>query len=478
MAVSDDHVLAALFAGFSIGFGWFTAWKGIQQTRRIRNPLRSTYIYMVWGELLSNIPIGVLGWLLLDGVLPPSLPVLFMLLFFWVFETQLQPQIIINRIGIIADSPRTVTWVKWCTVAFVGFINISVFVIWIPSHVQPPPSDQNFLGWMVEINKVYDRITKVLILILDAGLNGWFVHVVKQRLVKQHRLVKYQPLIRFTNQMMLIAVMMDVCLVVLLSLPNEMVYIQFHPCAYLVKLHIEMTMASLITRLARGQPANDFDDDSGGYGLSSEAQRHRNTYNNYLAGPQLSKTKDIELAAVGTSSKGDSKVQTSTTTTTTTTSETTAPAAGGFPRRPSRTAEMILPPRYDESNSNKPSSVQPPQQQQHHLHHQTMSQDRSYEGSGHQQYSSASRRSQRRPSLSNSVLGLGRTRFGYGDDEEAWLTRNAGQPAEGGEQQQQQYRSQDEENMVVQAVIPLPLVPGGRGSTSTPMGSRRPSVSR
>lgn len=63
---------------------------------------------------------------------------------------------------------------------------------------------------MVEINKVYDRITKVLILILDAGLNGWFVHVVKQRLVKQHRLVKYQPLIRFTNQMMLIAVMMDV----------------------------------------------------------------------------------------------------------------------------------------------------------------------------------------------------------------------------------------------------------------------------
>lgn len=258
---------------------------------------------------------------------------------------------------------------------------------------------------------------------------------------------------------------------VLLSLPNEMVYIQFHPCAYLVKLHIEMTMASLITRLARGQPANDFDDDSGGYGLSSEAQRHRNTYNNYLAGPQLSKTKDIELAAVGTSGKGDSKVQTSTT------SGTTAPAAGGLPRRPLRTAEMIHPPRYDESNSNKSSSVQPPQQQ-HHLHHQTMSQDRSYEGSGHQQYSSASRRSQRRPSLSNSVPGLGRTRFGYGDDEEAWLTRNAGQPEEGGEQQQQQYRPQDEEDMVVQAVIPLPLAPGGRGSTSTPMGSRRPSVSR
>lgn len=135
MAVTDDHVLAALFAGFSVGFGWFTAWEAIKQTRRIKNPLRSTYIYMVWGELISNIPIGVLGWLLLDGKLPLSLPVLFMVLFFWVFETQLQPQIVINRIGIIAESQKTVTWVKWGTVVFVGLINISVFVIWIPSRM-------------------------------------------------------------------------------------------------------------------------------------------------------------------------------------------------------------------------------------------------------------------------------------------------------------------------------------------------------
>ncbi|KAK8126566.1 uncharacterized protein PG998_002325 [Apiospora kogelbergensis] len=416
MAVTDDHVLAALFAGFSVGFGWFTAWEAIKQTRRIKNPLRSTYIYMVWGELISNIPIGVLGWLLLDGKLPLSLPVLFMVLFFWVFETQLQPQIVINRIGIIAESQKTVTWVKWGTVVFVGLINISVFVIWIPSHVQPPPSDETLLGWMVEINKVWDRITKVLILVLDAGLNAWFVSVVKKRLVKQHRLVKYKPLITFTNQMMVIAILMDVCLVILLSLPNELVYIQFHPCAYFVKLHIEMSMASLITRLARGQPANDFADS--GYGMSSESQRQRDTYNNYLAGPQLSGAKDIELAAVSAGKDG-SKAQS-----TPTTSHSAAPAAaandndnGGvksFARRLSRTAaDMILPPRYDESNKSQ--------------HQQTMSQDRSYEGTGHQHHSSVSRRSMRRPSLSSSVHGLGRTRFGYGDDEEVSLTNHAGQ---------------------------------------------------
>ncbi|KAK8055636.1 hypothetical protein PG993_000863 [Apiospora rasikravindrae] len=441
MPASDDHVLAALFAGFSIGFGWFTAWEAIQQTRRIRNPLRSTYIYMVWGEIVSNIPIGVLGWLLLDGILPPTLPVLFMVLFFWVFETQLQPQIIINRIGIIAESRKTVTWVKWSTVAFVGLINISVFVIWIPSHVQPPPSDENLLGWFVEINKVYDRITKVLILILDAGLNGWFVHVVKQRLVKQHRLVKYKPLISFTNKMMFISILMDVCLVVLLSLPNEMVYIQFHPCAYLVKLHIEMTMASLITRLARGQPDNDFEDE---YGLSSQSQRQRNTYANYLNGPQWSGAKDIEMVAtaVGNPSSNSHNSHSKDNSTT----SQTRTDAGLPPKRPARTSETILPPRYDESKSSR--------------------------GLPHPQHTMSH---SRRPSLGNSIPGLGRTRFGYGDDEEISLTSNAGQVGGGDREEQQQETHQHAQAMP--SDTPLPLAVAGRRNP-TPVGSRRPSVTR
>jgi hypothetical protein len=36
----------------------------------------------------------------------------------------------------------------------------------------------------------------------------------------------------------------------LLSLPNEFLYGQFNPVAYMVKLNIEMTMASLIKRIA------------------------------------------------------------------------------------------------------------------------------------------------------------------------------------------------------------------------------------
>ena len=40
-------------------------------------------------------------------------------------------------------------------------------------------------------------------------------------------------------------------LIGLMSLPNQVVYIQFHPIAYMVKLNIEMSMADLIVKTAR-----------------------------------------------------------------------------------------------------------------------------------------------------------------------------------------------------------------------------------
>lgn len=48
-------------------------------------------------------------------------------------------------------------------------------------------------------------------------------------------------------------------LIGLMFLKNQIVYIQFHPVVYMVKLNIEMTMASLVVRLARGQTDNDMD---------------------------------------------------------------------------------------------------------------------------------------------------------------------------------------------------------------------------
>lgn len=72
MATTGDYQLAALAAGFTIGFGCLTVWEAIKQTRRNRNPLRSTYIYMLWGQIATNTAIGIIGWLFLSGAIGPT----------------------------------------------------------------------------------------------------------------------------------------------------------------------------------------------------------------------------------------------------------------------------------------------------------------------------------------------------------------------------------------------------------------------
>lgn len=85
-----------------------------------------------------------------------SVPLFFSILFLWVFEIQLLMQIIINRIAVVVDNRRLIRNVKvstqslyssnigayyyqWGTAAIITLVNVAVFVIWIPSHLNPPP---------------------------------------------------------------------------------------------------------------------------------------------------------------------------------------------------------------------------------------------------------------------------------------------------------------------------------------------------
>jgi hypothetical protein len=68
----------------------------------------------------------------------------------------------------------------------------------------------------VNVNNVWDKISKVLILIVDAGLNWYFLRTVKIRLVRQHGLVKYQPLVGFNAKLMVVSIAMDVSLQLLI----------------------------------------------------------------------------------------------------------------------------------------------------------------------------------------------------------------------------------------------------------------------
>jgi hypothetical protein len=73
-------------------------------------------------------------------------------------------------------------------------------------------------------------------------------------------------------------------LIGLMFLPNQVVYIQFHPVAYMVKLNIEMSMASLVIRLARGKGEVDLDDyyhSSSGPGGNTASSQHAASHNNF-----------------------------------------------------------------------------------------------------------------------------------------------------------------------------------------------------
>ncbi|THC93007.1 hypothetical protein EYZ11_007516 [Aspergillus tanneri] len=136
---------------------------------------------MVWGEILVNLAIGVIAWLFLEQVIPLGIPVLFSILFLWAFEIHFLMQILVNRVMVVAAKKSKVIAIKWWTAAIITLINIAVFCIWIPAHLDPPVSEV-----FVTINKYWDRISKILILLVDATLNVWFTRSVKKRLIERH----------------------------------------------------------------------------------------------------------------------------------------------------------------------------------------------------------------------------------------------------------------------------------------------------
>ncbi|KAK8093166.1 uncharacterized protein PG998_014567 [Apiospora kogelbergensis] len=214
---------------------------------------------MLWGEIVANLVLGVLAYLFLNDNIHAGVPIFFVILVCWVFEIQLLMQIIVNRIAVISETPKTVSYIRWGTVGIISSINIAVFIIFIPAHLEHPLTKA-----FVEANKYWDKISKFLICFIDVGLNWYFLRIVKQRLVKYYGLKKYAPLAAFNAKLMVLSVGMDILLIGLMFLPNQTVFIQFHPVVYIVKLNIEMAMANLIRKLAQSGHGDDMPDSGGG----------------------------------------------------------------------------------------------------------------------------------------------------------------------------------------------------------------------
>ncbi|KAF2811140.1 uncharacterized protein BDZ99DRAFT_570400 [Mytilinidion resinicola] len=243
MSTSTDYKVSCIAFGFTLGFGYLTGWDAWKLTRKHRSPLRSMFIWMVWGELIVNLAIAIVAWLFLEGIIKPTFPTFFFILVLWVFEIQFILQILVNRVSLITRKDSKVEYIRWGTVGIISIIEISVFCIWIPAHLDVSQT-------YVHINNIWDKITKFIILFVDCGLNYYFITQIRHRLVR-NGIEKYNDLVRFNLRIIIVSISMDLLIVGTMFLQNGVVFLQFHPVAYTVKLKIELSMTNLITKIAQ-----------------------------------------------------------------------------------------------------------------------------------------------------------------------------------------------------------------------------------
>ncbi|TGO27157.1 hypothetical protein BPAE_0046g00190 [Botrytis paeoniae] len=246
---SADLAIASIAFGWTLGFGWLTAWTAYKQTRRVRQRygitrVHTPYVVMIWSELAVCLAFAIICWLhLYDAeTIPPSFAFFFCILTLWALQVQFLLQIIVNRISILFTVKKKALHLKIAVAVIITLINISVYCIWIPARLQV---SERF----IHINEVWDRCEKSIYLLVDALLNIYFMKTVYSKLVG-NGLQKYKTLIKFNAVLVIFSLSMDAVIIGMMSLKNSFVYMQFHPLAYIVKLNIEMSMAELIAKVS------------------------------------------------------------------------------------------------------------------------------------------------------------------------------------------------------------------------------------
>ncbi|KXJ85544.1 hypothetical protein Micbo1qcDRAFT_108513, partial [Microdochium bolleyi] len=234
--------IASLVWGLSMAFAMFSFSNGVRQTWGIWKRTKSfnTYVTFVWIEWLVCFLLSPILWFYLWGAIQPSFALFFVILCLWSLQVQCIIQIIINRIALLKRDRTRIRQLQWSAFLIIGAINISVFCIWIPAQLQV---SQTF----ITINFYWDRLEKGIFAILDMSLNVYFVRLIRSKLIS-NGLTKYLPLFWYNCVMICVSIALDVILIGMMSVGDGFIYTQFHPLVYFIKLHIEMSLANLITK--------------------------------------------------------------------------------------------------------------------------------------------------------------------------------------------------------------------------------------
>jgi hypothetical protein len=140
-----------------------------------------------------------------------------MLVTLWAFQTQLLPQIIANRIGLIMVNNQKARYLKIGLFVGIGAINISVYYIWITAQMQDKPR-------ITHLNFIWEHFEKTFFLVVDLALNLYFLYLVRSRLISRG-LTKYWRLYNFNAAIIMVSTSMDILLLGLMSLPNTYEYV-------------------------------------------------------------------------------------------------------------------------------------------------------------------------------------------------------------------------------------------------------------
>ncbi|PVH68736.1 hypothetical protein DL98DRAFT_506536 [Cadophora sp. DSE1049] len=230
--------------GATLATAIFSSGKAAYRTHRLRHRGRRAIVYaiMLWLELSSCTIMSILLWLFNSNEIEISFQLLFSWVCLWTIQIHCLMQIIVNRVSMIMYDERRAERLKWTVAVVLGILNIIVFVIWIPARLQVSAT------W-IYTNRISARIIKGMLCLVDVSLNLYFIYLVRTKLIADG-LKKYITVFRWNLAMIFVSISLDLIIIGLTWLPI-VVYSQFHPLMYLIKLNIEMSMADLIAKLVK-----------------------------------------------------------------------------------------------------------------------------------------------------------------------------------------------------------------------------------
>ncbi|KAK6858981.1 hypothetical protein PG995_004834 [Apiospora arundinis] len=231
---TEQYVIASVVLGFTLGFVWLTSRAAIRHTWRVykeHGVVRSPYVWMVWGQILTCVGSAILYFLYLRSIVVPSL-------------VQFLLQIIVSRCSILMHTQRALQ-LTISVAVFITLVQLVAYAIWIPANLR---ISEHYI-W---ISTWWDRCEKCLYFLTDAALNIYFIVLVqRERQLVANEIATHKPLVRFNIFIIGLSLSMDLLIICLMNSKTMVVYIQFLPLAYIVKLNIEISMAKLIVKVAR-----------------------------------------------------------------------------------------------------------------------------------------------------------------------------------------------------------------------------------